>query len=153
MFGFNLMDKLYPVNDFLGSIMGGLNLDPETYNLQELIDTMKKTEQCEINNTSMKLDFLNKKFQNNFQFIIKSIKFGNIFFKFPKSYMVNNTIIKMKDICIDIQNNNLINVEEEKKELENKEESSSSSNLLSSFGTLINLVAVHVILEFNNIKL
>ena len=152
MFGFNLMDKLYPVNDFLGSIMGGLNLDPETYNLQELIDTMKKTEQCEINNTSMKLDFLNKKFQNNFQFIIKSIKFGNIFFKFPKSYMVNNTIIKMKDICIDIQNNNLINVEEEKKELENKEESSSSSNLLSSFGTLINLVAVHVILEFNNIK-
>ena len=65
MFGFNLMDQLYPVNDFLGSIMGGLNLDPQTYNLQELIDTMKKTEQCEINNTSMKLDFLNKKFLNH----------------------------------------------------------------------------------------
>ncbi len=48
----------------------------------------------------------------------------------------------MKDICIDIQNNNLINVEEEKKELEknNKEEFASSSNLLNSFGILIYLI-------------
>ena len=31
------MDKLYPVNDFLGRIMRGLNLVLEIYNLQELI--------------------------------------------------------------------------------------------------------------------
>ena len=37
MFGFNLMEKLYPVNDFLGSLMRGLNFIPETCNLQELI--------------------------------------------------------------------------------------------------------------------
>ncbi len=36
-FGFNLMYKLYPVDDFLGSLMIGLNLVPETYKLKELI--------------------------------------------------------------------------------------------------------------------
>ena len=155
MFGFNLMDKLYPVNDFLGNLVPILNLDPNTYKLQELIDKMKKTEECEINNTSMQLDLINKKLQNKYNFLIKNVKFGKIYFKFPKTYLVNNTIIRMNDICIDIEKNNIEYKEEEKKEkninIINKEEDS-SSDFLSSFGTLINLVAVHIVIELSNIK-
>ena len=155
MFGFNFMDKLYPVNDFLGNLVPLLNLDPNTFKLQELIDTMKKTEQCEINNTSMQLNLINEKLQNKSNFLIKDVKFGKIYFKFPKTYLVNNTIIRMNDICIDIEKNNLEYKEEEKKENEKiiKKEEDSSSDLLSSFGTLINLVAVRVVVELNNIKL
>ncbi len=155
MFGFNFMDKLYPVKDFLGNLIPILNLDPNTYKLEELIETMKKTEQCEINNTSMQLDLINNKLQNKYNFLIKNLTFGKIYFKFPKTYLVNNTIIRMNDICIDLEKNNLKNKEEEKNEnvkVINKEEES-SSNFLSAFGTLINLVAVHIVIELSNIKL
>ena len=149
MFG-SFLNLLYPANKFITSVLKILKYDPSTYDVDELTAQMNEKEQCEILNSSIDTNELNKSIKLK-KFFIGNCNIKKTTFVFKRNYMIEKTILSFEDVNIDI-----MNIIEDKKEKNEKIEEigqkkpSSEGGLLDN---LINTVVHNLIANFKNIKI
>ena len=77
---------LYPSRKFLTAVLGILKYDPSTYNIDELVGQMDEKEQCELLNSSIDINVINKKL-NNVKYYLSNFGINKTTFIFKKTYL------------------------------------------------------------------
>ena len=147
MFG-SFLNLLYPANKFITSVLKILKYDPSTYNADELTAQMNEKEQCELLNSSIDINELNKSIKLK-KFFIGNCNIKKSTFIFKRNYMMEKTILSFEDINIDIMNKIEKNAKKENNE-EGEKKASSEGGLLDN---LINTVVHNLVANFKNIKI
>ena len=147
MFG-SFLNLLYPANKFITSVLKILKYDPSTYDVDELTAQMNEKEQCELLNSSIDINELNKSIKLK-KFFIGNCNIKKTTFIFKRNYMMEKTVLSFEDITIDIMNKIEKNVKNENGEIGEKK-ASSEGGLLDN---LINTVVHNLVANFKNIKI
>ena len=148
MFSF-FNNLLYPSRKFLTAVLGILKFDPSTYNIDELVGQMDEKEQCELLNSSIDINVINKKL-NNVKYYLSNFGINKTTFIFKKTYLTEKTTLLLEGINIDIMHKKEDN--NEKKEGNNNEEKKEKSEggLLDN---IINTVIHNVEVILKNIRI
>ena len=149
MFG-SFLNLLYPANKFITSVLKILKYDPSTYDADELTSQMNEKEQCELLNSSIDINELNKSIKLK-KYFIGNCNIKKTTFVFKRNYMIEKTILSFEDINIDIMNKiQNKNAKNEKNGEIGEKKSSSEGGLLDN---LINTVVHNLVANFKNIKI